>query len=64
MTEIRRGISYSDDDELVFNAHVGIFGEQELNYNGKIVWDIMKESNMIMINVKEYTHGVEDRSRA
>ena len=33
MTEIRRGISHCDDDELVFimgdfNAHVGIIGEQ------------------------------------
>ena len=42
MKEIRRGISHCDDDALVFimgyfNAHVGIIGEQELNYNGKIV---------------------------
>ena len=55
MTEIRRGISHCDDDELVFimgdfNAHVGIIGEQELNYNGKIVLDIMTENNMIMLN--------------
>ena len=40
MTEIRRGISHCDDDELVFimgnfYAHVGINEEQELNYNGK-----------------------------
>ena len=33
MTEIRRGISHCDDDELVFimrdfNAYVGIIGEQ------------------------------------
>ena len=46
MTEIRKGISHCDDDELVFimgdyNAHVGIIGEQELNYNGKIVLDIL-----------------------
>ena len=55
MTEIRRGISHCDDDELVFimgdfNAHVGIIGEQELNYNGKIVLDIMTENNMRMLN--------------
>ena len=48
MTEIR--ISHCDDDEFVFimgdfNAHVGIIGEQELNYNGKIVLDIMTENN-------------------
>ena len=43
MTEIRRGISHCDGDELVFimgdcNAHVGIIGEQGLNYNGKMCW--------------------------
>ena len=46
ITGIRRGICHCDDDELVFimgdfNAHVGIIGEQELNYNGKIVLDVM-----------------------
>ena len=57
MTEIGRGISHCVDDELVFiiwdfNAHVGIIGEQELNYIGKIVLDIiiMTENNMIMLN--------------
>ena len=55
MIEIRRGIGYCDFDELIFtvgdfNAHVGIIGKQELNYNGKIVLDIMTENNMIMIN--------------
>ena len=68
MTEIRRGISHCDDDESCFttkdfNAHVGIIGEQELNYNGKIVSDIMTENNMIMLIIKEHTHGVEDRTR-
>ena len=68
MMEIRGGISHCDDDELVFimgdfNAHVGIIGEQELNYNGKIVLDIMTENNMIMLNDMEHTHGVEDRAR-
>ena len=54
MIEIRRGINHCDDDEFVFimgdfNAHVGIIGEQELNYNGKIVLDIMTENNMIVL---------------
>ena len=55
MTEIRRGICHCGDDELVFimgdlNAHVGFIGEQELNYNGKIVLDNMTGNNMIMLN--------------
>ena len=68
MTEIRRGISRCDDDELVFimgdfNAHVGIIGEQELNYNGKIVLDIMTENNMIMLNDTDKCKGTYTWSR-
>ena len=62
MTEIQRGISQCDDDELVFimgdfNAHVGIIGEQELNYNGNIVLDIMIENNIIMLNDTDKCKG-------
>ena len=68
MTEIRRGISHCDDDELVFimgdfNAHVGIIGEQELNYNGKIVLDIMTENNMITLNDTDKCKGKYTWSR-
>ena len=50
MTEKTKAINHCDDDELVFimgdfNAHVGIIGEQELNYNGKIVLDIMTKKH-------------------
>ena len=68
MTEIIRGISHCDDDELVFimgdfNAHVGIIGEQELNYNRKIVLDIMTENNMIMLNDTDKCKGTYTWSR-
>ena len=68
MTEIRRGISHCDDDELVFimrdfNAHVGIIGEQKLNYNGKIVLDIITENNMIMPNDTDKCKGTYTWSR-
>ena len=61
MTEIRRGISHCDDDEVAFimedfNEHVGIIGEQELNYNG-IVSDIMTENNRIMLNDTDKCKG-------
>ena len=46
-----------------FNAHVGIIGYQELNYNGKIVLDIMTENNMIMLNDMDKCNGTYTRSR-
>ena len=46
-----------------FNAHVGIMGEQELNYNGKIVLDIMTENNMIMLNDTDKCKGTYTWSR-
>ena len=46
-----------------FNAHVGIIGEQELNYNGKIVLDIMTENNMIMLNDTDKCKGTYTWSR-
>ena len=57
-----------NDDELVFimgdfNAHVGIIGEQEFNYNGKIVMDIMTENNMIMLNYTDKCKGTYTWSR-
>ena len=68
MTEIGRGISHCDDDEFVFimgdfNAHVGIIGDQKLNYNGKIVLDIMTENNMIMLNDTDKCTGTYTWSR-
>ena len=40
LKEIRRGIHDSSEDELMFilgdfNAHLGIIGDQDVNYNGK-----------------------------
>ena len=33
-----------------FNAHLGIIGDQDVNYNGRIVLDMMTEDNMILLN--------------
>ena len=68
MTEIRKGISHCDDDELVFimghfNVHVGIIGEQDLNHNRKIVLDIITENNMIMLNDIDKCKGTYTWSR-
>ena len=52
-----------DDDEFVFimrdfNAHVGIIGEQGLNYNGKIVLEIISANNMIILNDTDKCKGI------
>eukprot|EP00794_Sanderia_malayensis_P010325 gene10325-11396_t len=62
LKEIRRGISQSGEDELIFilgdfNGHIGIIGSQKLNYNGKIVLDIMTENNMILLNDTDKCKG-------
>ena len=46
LKEIRRGIHDTSEDELIFilgdvNAHLGIIGDQDVNYNGRIVLDIL-----------------------
>ena len=46
-----------------FNAHVGIIGEHKLNYNGKIVLDIMTENNIIMLNDTDKCKGIYRWSR-
>ena len=71
LKEIRKGIHDTSEDELIFilgdfNAHLGIIGDQDVNYNGRIVLDMMTEDNMILLNDKEkckgiYTWGREDQ---
>ena len=46
-----------------FNAHVGIIGYQELNYNEKIGLDIMTENNVIMLNDADKCKGTYTWSR-
>ena len=58
LKEIRRGIHDTSEDELIFilgdfNAHLGIIGDQDVNYNGRIVLDMMTEDNMILLNDTE-----------
>ena len=63
LKEIRRGILDSNEDELIFilgdfNAHMGIIGDQDVNYNGRIVLDMMTEDNMILFNDTEMCKGI------
>ena len=63
LKEIRRGIHDTSEDELIFilgdfNAHLGIIGDQDVNYNGRIVLDMMTEDNMILLNDTEKCKGI------
>ena len=63
LKEIRRGIHDASEDELIFilgdfNAHLGIIGDQDVNYNGRIVLDMMTEDNMIFLNDTEKCKGI------
>ena len=72
MKEIRRGIHDTSEDELIFIigdfiVHLGIIGDQDVNYNGKILLDMMTEDNMILLNDTEkckgiYTWGIGDKT--
>ena len=58
LKEIRRGIHNTSEDELIFilgdfNAHLGLIGDQDVNYNGIILLDMMTEDNMILLNDTE-----------
>ena len=46
-----------------FNAHGRIIGKQTINYNGKIVLDIMTENNIIMLNYTDKCKGTYTWSR-
>ena len=63
LKEIRRGIHDTSKDEFIFiigdfNAHLGIIGDQNVNYNGRIVLDMMTEDNMILLNDTEKYKGI------
>ena len=74
LKEIRRGIHDTSEDELIFilgdfNTHLGIIGDQDANYNGKIVLDMMTEDSMILLTDTEkcktiYTRGRGDQKSA
>ena len=46
-----------------FNAHLGFIGEQETNYNGQLILDIMTERNMILMNDTDKCTGTTTWSR-
>ena len=57
LKEIRRGIHDSSEDELIFilgdfYAHLEIIGDQDVNYNGRIVL------GMILLNDTEKCKGI------
>ena len=53
--EIKKQILKSDEDEAVFllsdfNGHTGTIGEQQQNYNGKLLMGLIIECNLTMLN--------------
>ena len=53
--EIKEQILKSDEDEAVFllsdfNGHTGTIGEQQQNYDGKLLMDLIIECNLTMLN--------------
>ena len=66
--EVRRHIENCEDEELIFllgdfNGHIGILGNQQLNYNGKLVMDIKTECDLILLNSIEKCDGTYTWSR-
>ena len=66
--EVRRHIENCEDEELIFllgdfNGHIGILGNQQLNYNGKLVMDIKTECDLILLNSTEKCDGTYTWSR-
>ena len=64
----RRHIENCEDEELIFllgdfNGHIGILGNQQLNYNGKLVMDIKTECDLILLNSTEKCDGTYTWSR-
>ena len=71
--EVRAIIRKCEEEELIyilgdFNGHIGIIGDQQINYNGKMIMDLMIEYNLILVNDSEnargYIHGTEDNIEA
>ena len=71
LKEIRRGIHDTSEDELIFILgdfkHLGIIGDQDVNYNGRIV--LYDDRFMILLNDTEkckgiYTWGRGDKKSA
>ena len=53
-----------DDNVMVlgdFNGHLGIIGEQQLDKNGKYVFDLMEKYNLVLMNGDDRCQGVTTR---
>ena len=66
--EVKKHIEECEDDELIFllgdfNSHIGILGEQQINYNGKLVMDMKMECNLILLNATDKCEGMITWSR-
>ena len=66
--EIKKEILKSDEDEAVFllgdfNGHTGTIGEQQQNYNGKLLMDLIIECNLTMLNDTDKCTGINTWSR-
>ena len=46
-----------------FNAHLGFLGQQHINWNGKMVLDIMEKGNLVLLNGVEECSGEITRSQ-
>ena len=67
--EIKKQILKSDEDEAVFllgdfNGHTGTIGEQQQNYNGKLLMDLIMECNLTMLNGTDICTGINTWSRS
>ena len=66
--EIKKQILKCDEDEAVFlfgafNGHTGTIGEQQQNYNGKLLMDLIIECNLSMLNDTDKCSGINTWSR-
>ena len=66
--ETKKKILKSDEDEAVFllgdfNGHTGTIGEQQQNYNGKLLMDLIIECNITMLNDTDKCTGINTWSR-
>ena len=66
--EIKKQILKSGEEEAVFllddfNRHTGTIGEQQQNYNGKLLMDLIIECNLTMQNDTDTCTGVNTWSR-
>eukprot|EP00794_Sanderia_malayensis_P017185 gene17185-18915_t len=66
--KIKEFTSSNFEDELIFimgdfNAHIGIIGEQQINWNGKEIPDLMSEDNLILMNDTDKCNGLYTWSR-